>query len=354
MLMDKLSSKERMDKFYKGEVIDRVPFISSATMYAGRMVGLSCEEFYFDVKKSYNAQKLVCEMHQCDGGPCYDLPHGEVLDFGGELAFPKTTKVELPLVKRYPVNNLNEAIDYKIPQSSRWISLHKKIEFLKYMHEQELWGGVSISAGSPFTMVGSIVNTNLLFRWLIKEPEIVHKLLKQAVEYLLQSADILIQEFGIERCSVSSNYPFESNELISSKTFETFSMPYILEVHKRLREKGLKNFGIHLCGNQNKNLHYYKELNLPDRSFISSDERNDLVNVAKILGNQYIYAGNIPSGLLVEGKPIEVYRCSESVIKSMKYNDGGFVLMPSCDLPINTSPINLYAMLKACRDFGQY
>ena len=38
----------------------------------------------------------------------------------------------------------------------------------------------------------------------------------------------------------------------------------------------------------------------------------------------------------------------------MKYNEGGFILMPSCDLPINTRTENLDAMLQAACDYGKY
>ncbi len=352
-MVDKLTSEERMKRFYQGESIDRVPFISSATMYSGKVMGLSSEEFYFNVEKSYEAQKWVGEMHCCDGGPCYDLPRGEILDFGGEFTFSENKTVELPMVKKFPIENINGAIDYVMPSSEKWQFLNKKIEFIKYMRQKGDFTA-SISAGSPFTVVGSIIDTKLFVRWIRKEPEIIHKLLGQAVEYLLKSADIIINEFGIENCSVSSNYPFESNSLISSKTFEEFSLPYILDVHKKLREKGLTSFGIHLCGNQNKNLNYYRELNLPDRSFISVDEQNDLKTVSNILGSHHTYAGNVPSGKLVTGTHMEIYKYCEKIIGDMKYNEGGFILMPSCDLPINTSSLNLYAMLKATRDFGKY
>lgn len=96
MNMDKMSSEERMKNLYNGKRIDRVPLMSSATMYAGKMMGYTSEEFYFDVKKSYQAQKWVREMHQCDGLPCFDIPNREVLDFQGELVFKKKYTLELP------------------------------------------------------------------------------------------------------------------------------------------------------------------------------------------------------------------------------------------------------------------
>lgn len=350
MNIDKMTSKERMERFYRGQTIDRVPFFSCATMYSGRMMGLTSQEFYYDIEKSFHAQKWVLEMHGCDGSPCYDLPNGEVLDLGGILTVSEKGSVELPRVQ-FPITSLDEADKYELPDIREGIFLQKRIEFTRYANAQGV-PGASITAGSPFTMVGSMVDTAHLMRWMRKEPEIVHKLIRQAETYLLEAADIMIEEFGVENCSVSSNYPFENNDLISAKTFETFSLPYILDIHEKLRAKGLKSFGIHLCGNQNKNLEHFRELHLADGSFISSDEKNSLKKVSDVLGHQHIYGGNISTNLLVCGTPEEVYRQSERVIREMKYNEGGFALMPSCDLPINTKSVNLYAMLKACRDFG--
>ena len=49
----------------------------------------------------------------------------------------------------------------------------------------------------------------------------------------------------------------------------------------------------------------------------------------------------------------QYWKCKE-IIDDMKYTGRGFILQPSCDLPMNAKSINLYAMLKACRDFGNY
>lgn len=351
--MNNLSSEERMRRFYSGEKIDRVPMLSCATMYSGWQKGLTSEEFYFDVKKAFQAQKDVCEENGYDDLPCYDLPHGEMLDLGGELVIQKEGKVTLPLVKRFRIESLEEAWEYQLPPMDERRFTKFRIEFSKYAETQGQMG-VSISAGSPFTMVGSMVETGLLMRWLVKEPDVIKHLLKIAEQYLSETADLLIQEFGIERCSVSSNYPFESNHLISPRIFKKFAYPSMMEIHEKLRAKGLSSFGIHLCGNHNKNLEFFKDLNLAPGSFISSDEENSLKKVSKVFGEEYIYAGNVSTKLLVDGTKEQVYHQSREIIEEMKYNKGGFILMPSCDLPINTKPENLDAMLQAACDFGKY
>lgn len=352
MKIDKMTSEERMSKLFSGEKIDRVPFISSATMYAGNMMGLSSEEFYFDVKKSFHAQDWIIKMHVCDGSPCLDIPNGEVIDFGGKLIVRGEKCVKLPIVQ-HPIENIKDALNYKLPDIKDWNFLKKKIEFADYARTQGI-KNVSITAGSPFTFVGSMVEMTQLMKWIRKEPKLVEYLISISEEYILKSADKMIEHFGIENCSVSSNYPFENNEIISPSMFEKISLPSIKRIHEKLRKKGVKDFSIHLCGNHNKNLDLFKEIDLEKGSFISLDERNDLVKVRKTLGEDYIYAGNISTNLIVEGSPDEVYKAAENTINIMKDNKSGFVLMPSCDLPINAKTVNLYAMLKACREVGSY
>lgn len=351
MKIDKLSYKKCMKEIYTDEKTNPVSFISYGALYAGKQMGLSSEEFYFDIEKSYTAQKEIYKRHSCDDLPYYDFPHGEILDLGGELIVPKSQSLELPMVKKFPINSLDEAEYYTLPPIKERQFVNLRTRFFEYAIKKGN-SGVSISAGSPFTVVGSMVEPSLLMRWIAKEPKTVEKLLKQAIQYLCETADIFIEKFGIENCSAHSNYPFESNDLISPKNFEKLALPAMINIHEKLRNKGIKKYSIHLCGNHNKNLAYFKELKLEEGSFISCDEKNDLKEVSKVLGTQYTYGGNMSTRLLIEGSPEEVFKQSMQIIQEMKHNERGFVLMPSCDLPINAKPKNLDAMYCAVKKFG--
>ena len=57
---------------------------------------------------------------------------------------------------------------------------------------------------------------------------------------------------------------------------------------------------------------------------------------------------------LFKSRPIILNFFAKEIIDDMKFTGRGFILQPSCDLPMNAKSINLYAMLKACRDFGNY
>ena len=149
-----MDSKTRMNNLYTGKAIDRVPFIASATMFAGRLENLTSEEFYFDVEKSFLAQEKIIKEIGCDGSPCYDLPNGEVLDLGGSLNINKIGSVELPKVD-HPIKSIEDALKYELPDIKKGLFLKKRIEFANYAATKGQ-KSCSISAGSPFTMVGSM------------------------------------------------------------------------------------------------------------------------------------------------------------------------------------------------------
>lgn len=69
-----MSSKDRVEKLYKGEKLDRVPFFSNSTIYAGVLGRLKSEEFYLNQERSYEVQRLTLDLHNCDGNPAFDFP----------------------------------------------------------------------------------------------------------------------------------------------------------------------------------------------------------------------------------------------------------------------------------------
>jgi uroporphyrinogen decarboxylase len=80
----------------------------------------------------------------------------------------------------------------------------------------------------------------------------------------------------------------------------------------------------------------------------------DIESTAKVLGEKHIIGGNIPTDLFVTEGPERIFEESKDLIRKMMHHPGGFILMPDCALPGATPPVNVHAMLKAARMFGQY
>jgi len=326
-----------------------IPYITCATMYAGNLAGLTSEEFYLNANKSFWAQKHCLDLHGCSGSPGFDLPGWTGWDFGGEIEFSNSGKVNIPKFNRKAVSNLQEALELKRPKLDDCPGFNKRLEFYNIACAEGY--NASLPAGSPLEVLGHIVEPSLIFRWMRKEPQLVHHLLELATDYLIDVSKYYIAKFGVEHCSAFSCYPMESNDLISPKHVKEYSLPYMKKIHKTLMDLGVTQMGIHLCGSHHHNLEFFKELNLPKGSFISVSEKMDIIDVADVLGTEYTYGGNVPTALLLSGTYDQIYKYSQNLISKMIATDLEFVLMPSCDLPPNTPPINVHAMTCAANSF---
>lgn len=343
----------RISKLIRGENLDRVPVIMNIGLYAAYISNISSYEYYNDPDKAYEVHLWTQKLHRDDGGLSYYIPSSEAESFGGELDISFNSRISIPKVKKRIVENIKDVEKLKLPNLNECKYVLKKLKFDKKLFEDG--NGVSFSAGSAMSIAINIVGIEMFMRWLYIEPELVHYILRLSTDYLLELADLYIEEFGVENCTASSSYPIESHGLISPKMFEKYSLPYICEIHNRLIEKGIKNWSVHLCGDHTQNLKYWsKDIKLAPRTFITIGKEMDIKKVAKELGRDHIIGGNINTSLFQLGSANEVYRACEEVIKDMKYNAGGFVLSPACSLPAKSSPINVNAMLEAINSFGRY
>ena len=346
---ERMSSKDRVEKLFKGEKIDRIPFFSNATIYAGVLGRLKSEEFYLNQELSYEVQRLTLNLHNCDGNPAFDFPGYAGLFFGGEIKFKDNPHLGIPILKPF-VKSLDDIDKLDMPNLNKNLNLKERINFLKILDKNGV--SIPITMGSPLEIAGNICDAGLLLKLFRKNTDKLHILLSYATNYLKQLGDITIEIFGVDKCSCSANFPLDS--LISPKLFEMYSLPYFYEIYEYFKEKGVKSYSLHLCGNHNKNLNYFKEMNLPDRTFISLDEKVDLELASSFLGDKYILGGNVSTSILISASPSEVYNASRNIITRNKFRDGGFVLMPSCTLPPYTPPLNVFAMYRACKDYGRY
>jgi uroporphyrinogen decarboxylase len=91
-----------------------------------------------------------------------------------------------------------------------------------------------------------------------------------------------------------------------------------------------------------------------DPGIISIGKEINITTAISYFGKTTIIAGNIEPTLLQTGTPRQVYECCRQAIENGKQAPRGYVLMPGCEVPINTPPYNLYTMKKAVDDFGRY
>jgi uroporphyrinogen decarboxylase len=142
--------------------------------------------------------------------------------------------------------------------------------------------------------------------------------------------------------------------LISPEIFETFAWPRLKKVHQAILDRGITRFGVHICGNHLENLPLWAALPWPDRSTISIGAEMDLVHVAEAFSHRHIIGGNVSTSILASGTYEDVMDDARRCIENGKTLPGGFVLMPACEMPVLTPPVNVHALMTAVREYGQY
>lgn len=196
--MDRMTSSERMACLFAGKRPDRVPVIPHMEAFAGVMCGMSTYEWYNFPENAYRSQIWCQELFGYDGGKCYDVSSGIAGDFpGGEVVIPQEPRLSLPYASRLAAPTEADVEKLTLPRSiDETFDAKRILEFNRicYCNGE----GVSVFAGSPTSVVQYLVGAENLVRWMIKKPELVHRLMRFATDYIYFLAQAYLDEFGPE------------------------------------------------------------------------------------------------------------------------------------------------------------
>lgn len=196
--MDRMTSSERMACLFAGKRPDRVPVIPHMEAFAGVMCGMSTYEWYNFPENAYRSQIWCQELFGYDGGKCYDVSSGIAGDFpGGEVVIPQEPRLSLPYASRLAAPTEADVEKLTLPRSiDETFDAKRILEFNRicYCNGE----GVSVFAGSPTSVVQYLVGAENMVRWMIKKPELVHRLMRFATDYIYFLAQAYLDEFGPE------------------------------------------------------------------------------------------------------------------------------------------------------------
>lgn len=196
--MDRMTSSERMACLFAGKRPDRVPVIPHMEAFAGVMCGMSTYEWYNFPENAYRSQIWCQELFGYDGGKCYDVSSGIAGDFpGGEVVIPQEPRLSLPYASRLAAPTEADVEKLTLPRSiDETFDAKRILEFNRICYRNR--EGVSVFAGSPTSVVQYLVGAENMVRWMIKKPELVHRLMRFATDYIYFLAQAYLDEFGPE------------------------------------------------------------------------------------------------------------------------------------------------------------
>jgi uroporphyrinogen-III decarboxylase len=142
-----------------------------------------------------------------------------------------------------------------------------------------------------------------------------------------------------------------ADSFMSNKDFETFYWPTLKAVILGLIEEGLIPY-LFVEGAYNKRLDTITDPDIPAGRTIWMFDQTDLREVKKRFTGWACFGGNLPSSLLIAGKPEDVKAHVQRLIDDVG-QDGGYILSTGATVD-NAVAANLHAMIDTCKEYGVY
>jgi uroporphyrinogen decarboxylase len=348
---DRMTRQERWSALLNRQPVDRVTFFPAAISFAAEVVGYSKVDMIEDPEKAFWAMLCTQEMFDASEYIFYGGGARGVREFGGEVKMPTSEYAMAVSLLRPAVQTEEDVWKLKVPDVRTAGTLPQVMRFSQLQAEHGL--PITFYCGGILSMVGQITGVERICRWMIKKPELVHRLCRIVSDFLVAMAEYWVATFGPEHLLPHDGAPTESNQIISPKQFEEFCLPYYKEVHGKLLALGIKHIDMHICGEHNLNLPYWAQIPMGDPGIVSFGHEVDLETASRYFPNDIIQ-GNVEPAVIQTGTPEEVYEVSRVCIEKGEKHRAGFILAPGCELPTKAPPYNVWVMRKAINDFGWY
>lgn len=350
---DQMTAAERSMALMMGKPLDRISYSLLAMAFLGVNAGYSIYDYYYDMKKAFDAYIKTTEQYDAMPLAIGGYPAIGPWELGGEFKWPTGQFAQCPSTEP-AIKNDEDAWNLKVPDI-------EELKTLGYMPRFLEFGKMATDAGLPFalalygpwTTAGNIVDVARLCKWTIKKPDLAHHVLRLATDFLVAINKIFLDGFGPQFFVPTNSTASAANNIISPKQFEKFALPYIKEYHEKILAMGFPSIFIHICGEQNANYPYYKDVPMGARGIVSVSHEVDLEYAMEFYPNEIIM-GNIEPAIIQMGPPEKIYEACRIAIEKGKNHKGGFILAPGCEIPPFSPPYNVWMMAKACNDFGYY
>lgn len=352
----RMTDRERIEVLLQHKKPDRVPiWIFSPLGFAAIYNNLSLYDAYTNPEASYQAIRKTCREFGWVFFPSLGYAAMGAWEFGGEIKMPDGEFAQAPMVMRYPIEKDEDIYHLKWPgPNSGFYPVIR--EFNELARKERLDNepfNASIRAGGGFDLACNIAGLQRFLKWLIKKPELAQFLIRELSDWTQDRITRESQLLGIDGVVGFSGSPTTSNYLISPKQFQEFVLPTLKEEQNKLRALGYKTSYIHICGEHNKNLPYWAQVNFGDPGIISVGHEVKLETAAEFFPNDIIL-GNLEPAIVQTGTPDAVYEATRKVVEEGKKLSNGYIFSTGCDIPPRSPVENVRMMTQAIFDYGWY
>lgn len=340
---DTMTPKERFMGFLGGQNIDRLLCVPLILNHAAHAAGMTVSEAGRTGESLGKAHAAAYRKYGQDLITIFSDTSLIAEAMGTRLYY---TEDDAPRVQDPVVHCMEEAMGVEAPDPQRDGRLPQYLEAVRTANAEvgeEVF--VSCCFAMPFTIAAALMGTDLFVKSIRKQPDLAHRLLKVSMEAALRFTDAIVEAGGIP---VPVD-PVASCSVIGPRQYAEFAAPYTAPIIARIAQTGLPPV-LHICGSS----HLIWDQMCDTGAAVLSLDRVDLEEVKRAVGDRACLLGNVaPAETLLYGTPQTVAEQTELCIKQAADNPRGYIVGSGCEVPLNTPPENIHAMMDAVRTYGR-
>jgi len=344
--MPELTSRERVLRAMRRESTDCVAAMPYMYDIAAITAGIPLKQFYTDPQAMVQAQLTLHDKVGQDviaiGSDNFYIAEG----FGCQTT---RSDEEVPALVKPPLTRMADVFDLEVPDPYMQGRMPVMLEALR-LARKAVGDEVALrSPGTgPFALASYFIGTQ---QWLLEVAQVeaaMEEANEAAVHHALELASDALIRFGkacwdagadILHCGDS----LASCNVISPRTFERFSFPYLQKVFRAWHEYGVTCALLHICGNSTKVLDLYAATGA---DLVEIDHAVDLRAAKARIGTRVGLVGNVDTVTeLLQGTPERVGASAQRCIDQAGAG-GGFLLGSGCIVPRYSPLANVQAMVR--------
>ncbi len=336
-----MNSLERLIASGNGEPLDCVPVAPGIGHYAAVKAGYPMTQVAFDPKLMATVVIQSVERHGHDScSPITDYGLGpESMGSRSVIGDWQQTYVD-----EFAVQSPADVARLTLPDPYKDGRMPVILECEQILVET-LGDRVGVNGGlsGPLSFAANLRGPQQILYDMLDHPETVHDLLAISLEATTSFAVAQVLRGGVKTVNIYE--PMAA--MISTPMVEEFSFAYLEPLIRRVKSLDALVL-LHICNDTTRLLNRMVEIGA---DILSLDVQVDLTHAKKVVAGRASISGNVATNHLAMSTPEEIYlescRCIE------KGADGGrFTLSSSCEVPLETPPENIDAMVRAARTFG--
>ena len=332
-----MNAIERITKAINFEIPDRTPVIPQILGHAAVISKVPLHEYLRDGELLARCQVNAFQRYRHDAVFALMDVCVETEALGSVLEYKKNY---YPLIKKYALSNTTDPELLSMPdpyQTKRMPELLKAIEILK------------AELGDEILILGCVLGPMTLTVQLLGAERALYLAIDDIDKFtqILDFSKRVSLKFGLAQIEMGAHLPlvFEpsgSPAVVPHQFFREFILPRLKEIFSAFKNAGAAANWLHIAGHTGSILSYFPEMGVDIANF---DYYVDPLKAQKLLPKTCL-DGNIKSLCFIDATPAEIASESKKLL-DLFANRGGYILSSGCEIPPESKPENIEAMMRA-------